>query len=65
MEVSASEPRIAYRETITKASEGHHRHKKQSGGRGQFGECYLRMKPAAENAGVLVQRQGGGRLDSA
>lgn len=53
VEITTSLPRIAYRETITKASEGHHRHKKQSGGRGQFGECYLRLKPAPKDAGVV------------
>jgi elongation factor G len=53
VEITTSLPRIAYKETITKASEGHHRHKKQSGGRGQFGECFLRLKPAAKDAGVV------------
>ncbi len=53
VEVTTSLPRIAYKETVTKHSEGHHRHKKQSGGRGQFGECYLRVRPAAKDAGVV------------
>jgi elongation factor G len=55
VEINTSPPRIAYRETVTKASEGHHRHKKQTGGRGQFGECYVRVKPAAENAGIVFK----------
>jgi elongation factor G len=44
-------PRIAYKETITAKAEGHHRHKKQSGGRGQFGECFLRIAPRPRGAG--------------
>ena len=38
-------PRIAYRETITAKGEGQGRHKKQSGGRGQFGDCWVRFAP--------------------
>lgn len=44
VEVETIQPRIPYRETIRSKAEGHHRHKKQSGGRGQFGEAYLRIQ---------------------
>ncbi|MDP6761562.1 MAG: elongation factor G [Planctomycetota bacterium] len=52
VEIETSIPRIAFRETIAKAADGHHRHKKQSGGRGQFGECFLRLKPLPAGEGV-------------
>ena len=55
VEVETKLPKIAYRETVTKASEGHHRHKKQSGGRGQFGECFLRVRPGAEGTGFVFK----------
>ncbi|HPF13489.1 MAG: elongation factor G [Planctomycetes bacterium] len=46
-------PKIAYRQSITQPSEGHCRHKKQSGGRGQFGECFLRLRPGASGSGIV------------
>lgn len=45
VEVALHTPKIAYRETVTALGEGHHKHKKQSGGRGQYGEVYLRVEP--------------------
>ncbi len=44
-------PRISYRETITKQAEAQYKHKKQSGGHGQYGEVYLRIKPLQRGEG--------------
>lgn len=51
VKVTTREPRVPYRETITAVAEGHGRHKKQSGGRGQFGDCHLRLKPLQRGEG--------------
>lgn len=62
-EVNTRPPRIAYRETITAKAEGHHRHKKQSGGAGQFGEVFLRVEPLARGDGFeFVDAVKGGTI---
>lgn len=53
--VNTKEPKIPYRETITGKADGHYRHKKQTGGAGQFGEVYLRVEPAERNSDPPMQ----------
>ena len=59
--VEMEQPKIGYRETITKEAEGRGRHKKQSGGRGQFGDCWIRLRPRPPGQGYeFVNKIKGG-----
>jgi elongation factor G len=60
-----TKPKIAYRETIRNRAEGQGRHKKQSGGRGQFGDCWVRIAPAERGEGIRFEdRIVGGAIPS-
>ena len=51
VDIAHHTPKVAYRETINGMGEGRYKHKKQSGGRGQYGECYVRIRPKKDADG--------------
>ncbi|MFC1668052.1 elongation factor G [Chlamydiota bacterium] len=51
IEVETAIPKVPYKETIKASAEGHEKHKKQSGGKGQYGECFIRIHPLERGTG--------------
>ncbi|MDQ3698161.1 MAG: elongation factor G [Gemmatimonadota bacterium] len=55
VKVEMTKPKIAYRETFKARAEGQGRHKKQTGGRGQFGDCWVRFMPGPRGSGYVFE----------
>ena len=57
VEASVGKPQVAYKETLTKPAEGHGLFKRQTGGRGQFGDCWIRLFPLAPGTGYQFENE--------
>ncbi|HEY1565950.1 MAG TPA: elongation factor G [Solirubrobacteraceae bacterium] len=63
-EVTLKPPRVPYQETIRRPAKAHGRHKKQTGGRGQFGDCHIEIEPLADADFEFVDAIKGGVIPS-
>ncbi len=64
VEVTLKPPRVPYQETIRQPAKAHGRHKKQTGGRGQFGDCHIEIEPLADGDFEFVDAIKGGVIPS-
>lgn len=62
VDIELGDPKVPYRETITKSAKAEGRHKKQTGGRGQFGDVWVEFEPAAEADFEFVNKVVGGAI---